>query len=161
MSKQRKVALINSLSCYGKSSITVGLPILSAAGVEASVIPTGVFSTHTGFSDFVFKDMSESILPIAEHWNSENISFDAVSIGYLADEEQVATVIKAVKLISNPETVIIVDPIMGENGSLYKRFSQGFPRFMLDLCRTADVITPNITEACLLTGIPFKAEYDK
>ncbi len=158
---QKKAALINSLSCYGKSSLTVGIPILATAGVEASLIPTAVFSTHTGFSDFVFKDMSDMVLPIAQHWNAEGVDFDAVSVGYLANEEQISSVIKAIKLIAAPEALIIVDPVMGDSGELYKRFSKSFPQYMLNLCRVANIITPNITEACLLTGKHFKADYDE
>lgn len=161
MSELKRAAVINSLSCYGKSSITVALPILSAAEIETTVIPTAVFSTHTGIKDYVFTDMTGSILPTAEHLNSLKVQFDAIGIGYLTNKEQILAASKVIDLISKEDTTVVIDPIMGDNGKLYKRFTKTFPKYMLELCKKATVITPNITEACLLTDIPFKAEYDE
>lgn len=161
MSELKKAVIINSLSCYGKSSITVALPILSAAEIETTVIPTALFSTHTGIKDFVFTDVTSAILPTAEHLNSLKIQFDAIGLGYLANKEQILAASKAIDLLSKENTTVVIDPIMGENGKLYKRFTKTFPKYMLDLCKKANVITPNITEACLLADVPFKAEYDE
>ena len=150
----KKVAVINSVSSSAKTSALSAVPILATANIETTVIPTAVYS-QSGY----YRDMTDCILPMAEELNANGVIFDAISIGYLTDEEQILSVIKALKLISNTETKIILDTVMGDNGGLYKRFSCNYPSAMLELCKTADVILPNITEACLLTGIPFKEEY--
>lgn len=154
----KKVAVINSLSASVKSSAACALPILAAAKIESAVIPTALVSDITAS---YFRDLSDDILPIAQHINSTKGVFDAVLTGYLNDEDQIFSVIKACNLLSDTETKIIVDPIMGDGGKLYGKFSCNFPSAMLELCKTADVILPNITEACLLTGIPFEEEYDE
>ncbi len=151
----KKVAVINAISASAKTSALAAVPILATAKIEATVIPTAVFS-NTGGN--YYRDTTDCILPIAEDLGT---TFDAISIGYLTDEEQIYSVIKACKLLSKPDTKIILDTVMGDNGGLYKRFSCNYPNAMLELCKTADVILPNITEACLLTGIPFKETYDE
>ena len=154
---QKRAAAIHDISCFGKCSLTVALPIISAAGVETAVIPTAVLSTHTGgFKDYTFRDLSEDIVPIARHWKSENITVDAVYSGYLCSKYQIYLVMEAAHLISRKDTKFICDPVMGDNGKLYSGFEKDYPEYMLKLCAAADIITPNITEAALMLGIDFK-----
>ena len=154
---QKRAAAIHDISCFGKCSLTVAMPIISAAGIETAVIPTAVLSTHTGgFKDYTFRDLSEDIVPIARHWKSENITVDAVYSGYLCSKQQIYLVMEAARLISREDTLFICDPVMGDGGKLYSGFDSDYPKYMLKLCAAANVITPNITEAAMLLGIDYK-----
>jgi pyridoxine kinase len=154
---QKQVAAIHDISGFGRCSLTVALPVLSAAGIQTSVIPAAVLSTHTGgFTDFTYRDLSGDILPIAKHWNALGLRFDAIYTGFLSSTEQVGLVIEAIRLIRSPETILIVDPVMADFGKLYTIFDDGFPSAMRGLCAEADVIVPNLTEAALLTGAPYR-----
>lgn len=160
----KRIATIQDISCFGKCSITVSLPVISAMGVECAIVPTTVLSTHTaGFTGYTVCDISDQLLPIAEHWRKEGITFDTLYTGYLANEEQIKSTIKFIELTKNNQTMIFVDPAMADNGKLYPGFSSNFPSKMLELVRVADVVCPNITEACLLLGKEFKneGEYDE
>ena len=160
--EQKRVAVIHDLSCFGKCSLTVALPVLSAAGVETAVIPTAVLSTHTGgFGAPYRQDLSEAILPIAEHWQREGVTADMVYTGYLCSQKQIETVLKATHLISREDTRIVTDPCFADHGKLYRGFRKDYPKKMLTLCRAADIITPNLTEAVLLTGDDYKPSYSK
>ena len=165
MSELKRVAAINDISGFGKCSLTVALPILSAAGVECAVIPTAVLSTHTGgFEDFTYLDLTNEILPIASHWSSLNLKFDSVYTGYLGSKKQVEIVIDAINLLKSNGTLVLVDPVMADAGKLYANFESDFPTEMKKLCKMADIIIPNITEACFLTDTeyvsgPHKKEY--
>ena len=155
---QKRVAAIHDISCFGKCSLTVALPIISAAGIECSVVPTAVLSTHTGgFSGFTFRDLTEDIMPVAEHWKKENLKFDAVYTGYLGSVEQIDLVIQAVDTFGEKDTMLIVDPVMADHGKLYGGFPENFPKEMSRLCKRADIITPNITEAAFMVDMPFMA----
>lgn len=156
MERIKRVAAIHDISCIGKCSLTVALPIISAGGIECSVIPTAVLSTHTGgFENYTFKDLTDEILPIANHWKSLNVKFDSIYTGYLGSIAQVEIVKETIKQLADENTLVLVDPVMADFGSLYKNFDNSFPAEMLKICKTADVITPNITEACLLTNTPY------
>lgn len=156
-SLQKRVAAIHDISCFGKCSLTVALPIISAAGIETSVIPTAILSTHTGgFTDYTYRDLTEDILPVATHWSSLGLSFDAVYTGYLGSLHQVDLVSQIADLLKSDETLLVVDPVMADNGRLYTAFSDSFPREMRRLCQKADIIVPNVTEACLLLDIPYQ-----
>ncbi len=159
----KRVAAIHDISCFGKCSLTVAVPIISACGIETAVIPTAVLSTHTGgFSGFTFRDLAEDIIPIANHWKKEGISVDGVYSGYLGSKEQVEIVKKIIPIIKKPNGITVVDPVMADHGRLYGGFQSDFPDEMKKLCAAADIITPNITEAGLITGIPYKpAPYKK
>lgn len=154
---QKRVAAIHDISCFGKCSITVALPVISAASVETAVIPTAVLSTHTGgFTGYTFRDLTDDILPTARHWQKEGITVDAVYTGYLCSKRQIELVAKAAELISREDTLLITDPVMADNGMLYKGFAEDFPSQMLGLCRRADIITPNITEAAFMLGTEYR-----
>ncbi|MCL2840014.1 MAG: pyridoxamine kinase [Defluviitaleaceae bacterium] len=156
MKKIKRAAAIHDISCFGRCSLTVALPILSAAGVNCSVVPTAVLSTHTGgFDGFTYRDLTEDILPIARHWQSLRLKFDALYSGFLGSTAQVDILREFFKLFHRPETIILIDPVMGDNGKLYKTFSQDFPHEMAKLCHMADLITPNMTEAALLLNEPY------
>lgn len=157
MIKQKRVCAIHDISCFGKCSLTVALPIISSAGIEVSVIPTTILSTHTGgFSGYTRRDLSEDILPIISHWQNLNLSFDALYTGYLGSFKQLYIVSEVFDRLKRAETLIIVDPVMADNGRLYAGFSEDFPSGMKKLVQKADVIVPNITEATLLLGEPFR-----
>jgi len=154
--KQKKIVTIQDISCIGRCSITVALPIISAAGIETSILPTTVLSTHTGgFNGYTFRDLTDDIEPIMQHWKSLNIKFDAIYTGYLGSFKQVELVLKFINDFKSNETIVIVDPAMGDCGVLYKGFEENFPKEMSKLCSVADIVIPNLTEAALMLGEPY------
>jgi pyridoxine kinase len=158
----KRVLTIQDVSCVGQCSLTVALPIISACGVETAVLPSAVLSTHTGgFKGYTFRDLTEDMPKIREHWEKENIKFDAVYTGYLGSAKQIAYVKDIVKSTLVPGGALIVDPAMADNGALYPGFDQAFAHEMGTLCAGADIILPNITEACFLTGTEYREEYDE
>jgi pyridoxine kinase len=157
MSTQKRVAAIHDISCFGRCSLTVALPIISAAGIETSVVPTAVLSTHTGgIPGYTFRDLTEDILPIVNHWHELGLHFDAIYTGFLGSKEQIELVSTAIDQIKSEDTLIVVDPVMADNGKLYAIFPADFPAGMRTLCSRADVLVPNITEACLLLDRPYE-----
>lgn len=156
----KRIITLQDISCVGRCSITVALPVISAMGVECSILPTAVLSTHTMFKTFTLKDLSDQIAPIAEAWEKENINFDAIYTGYLASAEQCNQICAFFDRFHNENNLVVVDPAMADHGKLYPAFDEGFPAVMAKVCAKADIILPNITEACLLTGIPYKTSYD-
>lgn len=162
INKQKRVAAIHDISGLGKCSLTVALPIISAAGVETAVIPTAVLSTHTGgIEGYTYKDLTGEILPIAKHWNSLNLKFDAIYTGFLGSFEQIDLVSQIIDTLSDENTKVIVDPCMADNGNLYKTYTVEMAQGVKSLCKKADIIVPNITEACLLLGIDYKEKFEK
>ena len=160
----KRIATIQDISCFGKCSITVALPVISAMGVECAIVPTAVLSTHTaGFTGYTVCDISDQLLPIAEHWKKEGLKFDTLYTGYLANKEQIDLTKTFINLTKNDSTMVFVDPAMADNGKLYPGFPADFPQKMLELCQIADVVCPNITEASFLLGKEFKCEgeYDE
>ena len=152
----KRVAAIHDISGFGKCSLTVALPIISAAGIEVSVLPTAVLSTHTGgFTGFTYRDLTEDIQPIADHWKSLDIRFDSIYTGFLGSFEQLDLVTNFFKMFKTEDNLILVDPVMADNGELYKIFSPEFAKGMSKLCEQADIIVPNLTEAALLIGEPY------
>lgn len=151
-----KTALsIQDLSCAGRCSLTVALPVLSAMGIQCSVLPTAVLSTHTGFPNPHILPLTEHILPIADHFRQSGISFDAVATGYLSSAAQVDAVLPLLRSFRKQGSLVIADPAMGDHGRLYRGLDDAHVQAMANLCREADVILPNVTEAALLTGIPY------
>ena len=151
---QKKIAAIHDISGFGRCSLTVVLPILSAAGHNCAVLPTAVLSTHTGgLGDFTYRDLTGDIKAFAKHWQNLGLAFDAMYSGFLGSGLQVDILKEVFKMFG--DCTILVDPVMADNGSLYKTFHRSFPKKMAELCLVANIITPNITEAALLTGIPY------
>lgn len=146
----KRIVTIQDISCVGKCSLTVALPIISACGVETSVIPTAVLSTHTAFNGFTFCDLTDEIEPIAKHWKEENISFDAIYTGYLGSFRQLQLINSFINDFKTEDNIVFIDPVMGDNGKLYPGFTQDFADSMAELCGKADVIVPNLTEACFM-----------
>ncbi|MBE6572497.1 MAG: pyridoxamine kinase [Ruminococcaceae bacterium] len=151
LNKNRVIA-VHDISCVGRCSLTVALPILSAAGLETSVIPTAVLSTHTGeFSGYTFRDLTDDIEPICEHWKSLGLGARSIYTGYLGSFRQLEIVEKLIADFKGDDTFVLVDPVMGDAGRLYSRIDEIFVGGMKKLCSMADMIVPNITEAAMLT----------
>ena len=157
----KRVASIQDISCLGRCSLTVALPVLSVMGVECAVIPTAVLSTHTIFPDFTCRDLTDELLPIARHWKSQQVHLDAIASGYLASPRQTEAVCRVFDMLRGADTLIVVDPAMADHGRLYKPFAPDFPQYMKKVCTRADVLLPNLTEACLLTDTPYREDPDE
>ena len=158
----KRIITVQDISCVGKCSLTVALPVISAMGVEACVLPTAVLSTHTAFKGFTFRDLTGDISNITNHWKQEKIGFDAIYTGYLGSFEQIELMHSLINDFGGGSTRVIVDPCMGDNGSLYSGFTPDFAKAMAGLCAKADVIVPNLTEASFLLGIPYvESGYNK
>lgn len=151
----KRIMTIQDISCVGKCSLTVALPIISAMGVEAGILPTAVLSTHTAFSNFTFCDLTSEIAPIAQHWKNEKIGFDAIYTGYLGSFEQLKLVSDFFDAFKTDENMIVIDPVMGDYGKLYPGFTEEFAAEMAKLCGKADLILPNMTEVSYMLGIDY------
>ena len=155
----KRILTIQDISCVGKCSLTVALPILSACSLETAVLPTAVLSTHTMFKNgFTFHDLTGEIAPICEHWKREGLGFSCVYTGYLGSFEQLGLVSRLFDEFREEESIYVVDPVMADNGKLYPGFTPEFAAKMAGLCGKADVILPNLTEASFLLGIPYEPD---
>jgi pyridoxine kinase len=159
----KRIVSIQDISCVGKCSLTVALPIISAMGVECGIVPTAVLSTHTAFSEFTFCDLTDQIKPISDHWCRENLTFDAIYTGYLGSFEQLSLVADFFDAHRTDNNLIFVDPAMGDYGKLYTGFTPEFARAMGEkVCSKADIIVPNLTEASFMLDIPYvENNYDE
>lgn len=155
----KQIVSIQDFSCIGKCSQSIALPVLSAMGLECVALPTVLLSAHTAFDGFVSRELTDSIVPITEHWKSMGVRFDAIYTGYLGSEEQIALVERLIGSFGTENNLIFVDPVMADHGKLYPGFAPEYPARMKELCRHADVITPNVTEACLLTGEAYRRQH--
>ena len=153
----KHVLSIQDLSCTGRCSLTVALPILSAMGCRCTVLPTTVLSSHTGFPDPHRRGLTEHIAPIVRHWKSLDMKFDAIGVGYLADPQQAEAV---EQVIDTFPALTVVDPAMGDHGRLYSSITPEHVQAMAGLCRKGNMLLPNVTEAALLTGIPYRETPD-
>jgi len=156
-----KILTIQDVSCVGQCSLTVALPILSACGIETCILPSAVLSTHTAFKNFTCRDLTDDMPVISEYWQKENIQFDAFYTGYLGSEKQINFVTDIFKKHGKSDSMTFVDPAMADNGKLYPAFDKAYANAMKPLCFGADVILPNLTEACLLTDTPYQENYDQ
>ena len=153
---QKRVLAIHDISCVGKCSLTVALPIISATGLEAPSLPTAVLSTHTGgFTGFTYRDLTEDMIPVLEHWKSLDLQFEGVYTGFLGSFEQIDIVGRIIDEVGK-DAMVFVDPVMADNGKLYGIFPENFPEGMRRLCAKADLILPNITEAVLMLGEEYR-----
>ena len=157
----KRIVTIQDISCVGKCSLTVALPIISAMGVETAIIPTAVLSTHTMFSGFTVKDLTDQVKPICAHWKKEAFNFDAIYTGYLGSFEQIDLMKEMFEEFGTENNLLFVDPAMADNGKLYPAFDEAFAKHMGTLCAKADVIVPNVTEAAFMTGMEYKENYDE
>lgn len=155
----KRVLTIQDISCLGKCSLTIALPVISALGAETVILPTAVLSTHTMFKNFTCKDLSDQIEPIAAHWKAEGVHFDAIYTGYLGTREQIGQVKQIFHDFRGEKTTVIVDPVMADNGKLYPAFDMAYVEENKTLCAEADIVVPNITEASLMTGMEYRETY--
>ena len=148
---EKKLLTIQDISCVGQCSLTVALPVISAMGIETAILPSAILSTHTGgFTGYTFHDLTENIPAIKEHWKKENIRFDAFYTGYVGSVKQLEYISDIMDELRKPDSIIIVDPVMGDKGKLYPGFEPSFAKEMAKLCKKADVIVPNLTEAAFM-----------
>ncbi len=158
----KRLITIQDISCIGKCSLTVALPIISAMGIETAVLPTAVLSTHTMFNHFTFRDLTEDITAISDHWKAEKFKFDAIYTGYLGSFKQLELVSQFIDDFRTADNIVFIDPVMADNGKLYPGFTPEFARAMAKLCAKADVIVPNMTEAAFLLDRPYvNSNYDE
>ncbi len=157
----KSIATIQSLTGFGKSSLSVALPILSASGIEVSVLPSAVLSAHTGYSSPERADMNGFVEASLDNWSKNGFMFDALYSGYLCNQNQIESIINNKGSILKDNGIFFCDPAMGDGGKLYSGFDADFSRAMLKLCSNADIIFPNVTEACLMTDTPYSENYDK
>ena len=157
----KRIASIQDVSCLGRCSQTVALPVISTMGVECAILPTAVLSTHTSFPNFTSIDLTDTLLPTARHWKAQGVHFDALYTGYLASPRQVAVVLELLELLREADTLLFVDPAMADHGRLYAGFGPEFPAQMAQVVSKAQIAVPNITEASLMTGMPYRETYDE
>ncbi len=156
----KKLLTMQDLSCVGQCSLTVALPILSAYGIETGVLPTAVLSNHTMFKGWSYLDLTPEIDNIFSHWEGNGFRFDAFLLGYLGKPCLMKVAEKCFDKFSADEAKIIIDPVFGDNGKLYPAFDANYVNEMRSLLKRADIILPNVTEACFLTGTEYKSEHD-
>ncbi len=156
----KRIITIQDISCVGKCSLTVALPIISSAGVETAILPTAVLSNHTAFPEFTFCDLTDEIQKISDTLYRLNIDFDAIYTGYLGSFDQIRLVSDFIDRYGE-KAKIIVDPAMADNGVLYKGFTPEFAKAMAGLCARADLVIPNLTEASFMLDIPYNPDYDE
>jgi pyridoxine kinase len=156
----KRIVSIQDVSCLGKCSQTIALPVISAMGIETSIIPTAVLSTHTMFEGFTFTDLFSDIRPIMDHWKSQDIHFDGIVTGYLGTVKHIDIIADFYDEFSVDGTLKIVDPVFADNGKMYPGFDDEYAKAVASLCAKADYIVPNITEAAIMAGVPYKTDYD-
>lgn len=156
---QKKIAIINDISGFGRCSITVELPIISHMKVQCCPIPTSIFSNHTAYESFYFEDFTEHMIPYIEEWKKLGLQFDGIASGFLGSERQIEIVQNFFKYFKSDKTIIILDPIMGDDGEAYATYTEELCKKMKHLVPYADIITPNLTEACILTDTPYKKRW--
>ena len=157
----KRIVTIQDISCVGKCSLTVALPIISAMGIETAVIPTAVLSTHTAFKNFTYRDLTGDLPKIAKHWKQEKFNFDGIYTGYLGSIEQIDILKEFLKQFKTPDNFIFIDPVMADNGKLYAGFDANFVKEMKKLCKMADIIVPNLTEASYMLEKEYKEIYSE
>lgn len=156
----KKILTMQDLSCVGQCSLTVALPILSAYGIETCVLPTAILSNHTMFKSWSYLDLTPEIDNIFREWKNNGFKFDAFLLGYLGKKELASVAEKCFDEFSAENAKIIIDPVFGDNGKLYGGFDLDYVAAMRKLIKRADIILPNVTEACFLTGTAYRENHD-
>ncbi len=159
MAKIKKVAVINDLSGASRCSLTTAIPVISSLGINPCVMPTALLSNHTGHSEYFFKDLTDEMSEFLKMWKKMDLSFDTIYSGFLGSEKQIEIVKDFIKDFSSEKTKIIIDPVMGDNGEIYSTYTDEMCKKMKNLISDADIITPNLTEACVLCGIDYVGEH--
>ncbi|MCI8380696.1 MAG: pyridoxamine kinase [Lachnospiraceae bacterium] len=158
---QKKLAVINDLSGFGRCSIAVELPIISAMKIQCCFVPTTIFSNHTGFASFFLEDFTDKMRPYMDEWRKLELHFQGICTGFLGSPEQIAIVSDFLRDFKEKDTVVIVDPVMGDYGKMYPTYSMETCLKMRELIPLADIVTPNLTEACILAGIPYEEKWSR
>lgn len=153
---QKKIAVINDFSGFGRCSIAVELPIISAMKIQCCPLPTAIFSNHTGFDSFYWTDCTEHMEAYADEWAKLDLRFHGIATGFLGSVRQIDIVERFLQRFDTRETIVLVDPVMGDYGALYPTYTMELARNMARLVQYADILTPNLTEACVLTGTEYK-----
>lgn len=152
----KRILTVQDISCVGQCSMTVALPILSACGLETCILPSAVLSSHSGgFTGYTVRDLSDDMPRIGNHWKKEGITFDAIYTGYLGKVKEIGYMMDMIPALKAPGGRVIVDPAMADNGKLYAGLNEAYALGMRQLCAMADVILPNLTEACMMTDTPY------
>ena len=151
-----RIAVLQDLSCVGRCSLGVAMSVLPAMGLEVAALPTSLLSTHTAFEGFTFVDLSDEMERIMAHWKALKLRFDAIYIGYLGSIRLIEMTERFIDTFRAPQTRVILDPAFGDNGALYAGFDGTYVARLRELCRHADVILPNVTEACALLELPWE-----
>ncbi len=157
----KRCAVINDLSGFGRCSLTVAIPILSALGIQACPLPTAILSNHTGWDEYYFEDFTDRMRDYASYWEKLGLEFDSIYTGFLGSEQQVEAILEFVEKFQKPETLLFVDPAMADHGEFYSTCTKELCDKMRELVRHADIITPNLTEACLLCEVPYLGNADR
>lgn len=156
---QKKIALINDFTGFGRCSIAVQLPIISMLKVQCCSIPTSIFSNHTGFESFFFTDYTPNMEVYMKEWEKLNLQFKGICTGFLGSAEQIQIVSEFIGKFKGEDTVVVIDPVMGDYGKPYATYTEQMCREMIHLVRYADIVVPNVTEACILTRTPYKEKW--
>ncbi len=159
--RQKKIAVINDLSGYGRCSLTVALPVLSAMGVQCCPVPTSILSNHTGFPVYFFDDYTDKMQPYLDKWKELGLSFDGIITGFLGSQRQIQIVMDMLRTFLSEDTRVIDDQIMGDGGTPYATCTPQLCSRMRELAAMGDIITPNVTEACILTGQPYRTDWKR
>lgn len=154
--KQKKIAVINDISGFGRCSAAVSLPVISHMRVQACLLPTSIFSNHTGFPSYYYNDFTDKMPRVMEEWKNLDLRFEGIASGFLGSAEQIEIVREFIWKFRDERTQVIIDPVMGENGKAYPTYTEEMCDKMKHLVEYADILTPNVTEACMLTRMPFK-----
>lgn len=154
--KQKKIAVINDISGFGRCSAAVSLPVISHMRVQACLLPTSIFSNHTGFPSYYYNDFTDKMPRFMEEWKKLDLRFEGIASGFLGSAEQIEIVREFIRQFRDDRTQVIIDPVMGENGKAYPTYTEEMCDKMKHLVEYADILTPNVTEACMLTRMPFK-----
>ena len=157
--QQKKIALINDFTGFGRCSIAVQMPIISMLKVQCCVVPTSIFSNHTAYKDYYFTDYTSNMEAYIEQWKKLDLKFEGICTGFLGSAEQIRIVSEFIQYFRDENTVAVIDPVMGDNGEAYSTYTEEMCRQMIQLVRYADVVVPNVTEACILTGTPYKERW--
>ena len=158
--RQKKIAVINDFCGFGRCSIAAALPIISALGIQCCPLPTSIFSNHTGFDSFYYTDYTAHMDAYMDEWEKLSLHFSGILSGFLGSPEQIGIVRRFFERFKTGDTVVVVDPVMGDYGKLYPTYSPRLAQQMASLVPYADILTPNLTEACILTGTDYRADMD-
>lgn len=159
--KFKKIAVINDISGFGRCAMTVSLPVISKLKVQCCPVPTAILSNHTGFPNWFFDDYTEKMPEYIDNWEKIGLKFSGIYSGFLGSEKQIAIVLDFIRRFRTEETLVVVDPVMGDYGKTYSTYTPQMCSEMKNLVKHADILTPNITEACILTDTPYKEHWQK